>query len=124
MIAYSMDHDPPAPMLPMVVTSTLNRRLRQTLSALVDTGSDITAIPVKTIDHLKLYPIRRLQFEDVHANTTTIFTYKVRLTIADLVIPQIEVISTGLNMGVIGRDVLNRFDLRLYGARLAFEINV
>ena len=65
----------------------------------------------------------RLLFEDLHANTSIIFTYKVRLTIADLVIPQLEVIATGLPIGVIGRDVLNRFDLHLYGERLAFEIN-
>jgi hypothetical protein len=62
-------------------------------------------------------------FEDLHASTSIVFTYKVRLVIVDLVIPQLEVIPTGLNVGVIGRDVLNRFDLHLYGSRLAFEIS-
>lgn len=123
MIAYSPSYDPPAPLLSATVTNTHNRRLRQTLSLLLDTGSDITAIPEEIIEHLKLYPIRRLQFEDLHANTSIVFTYKVQLVIADLVIPQIEVVPTRLELGVLGRDVLNRFNLHLYGPRLAFELS-
>lgn len=123
MIAYNTEYEPPAPIVPVTITNTLNRRLRQSFHALIDTGSDITAIPVEAIDRLQLYEIRRLQFEDLHANTSIVFTYKVRLTIADLVIPEIEVITTGLDVGIIGRDILNRFDLHLYGKHLAFEIN-
>jgi hypothetical protein len=75
------------------------------------------------IDWLKLYPIRQLQFEDFQANTSAVFTYKVRFTIAEIVIPQIEVVPTGLDFAVLGRDLLNRFNLCLYGPRLTFEIN-
>lgn len=123
MTPYSVSHDPPAPVLSVTVSNPLNRRRRQTFSALLDTGSDITAIPAETLEYLKVYPLHRLQFEDLHANTTVVFTYKVRLIIAELVIPQLEVIPTALNMGVIGRDILNQFDLHLYGRRLAFELN-
>jgi predicted aspartyl protease len=124
MIAYSTVYEPPAPILSVTVASTRNRRLRQTLNALIDTGSDITAVPVETVERLRLYAIRRLQFEDLHGNTSILFTYKVRLTIGDLAIPELEVIPTGLETAIIGRDLLNRYDLHLYGPRQVFEITV
>ena len=124
MIDYNTEYEPPAPILPVTVASTLNRRLRQTWSALIDTGSDVTAVPVETVDRLQLYAIRRLQFEDLHGNTSILFTYKVRLTINDIVIPELEVIPTGLDTAIIGRDVLNRYNLHLYGPHREFEIVV
>lgn len=123
MIAYSVNHDPPAPIFQVTVASMFNRRLRQTLPALLDTGSDVTAIPEELIERLNLYPIRQLQFEDLHANASIVFTYKVRLVFADIVIPQLEVVPTGLNLVVVGRDILNRLNLHLYGPQLAFEID-
>ncbi len=124
MIAYSASYDPPAPVFQVTVANPLNRRLRQTLPALLDTGSDITAVPEETLARFKLYPIRQLQFEDLHANTSIVFTYKVRFTVTEIIIPQIEVVPTGLNFVVLGRDILNRFDLHLYGPQLAFEISM
>ncbi|MCE7989902.1 MAG: hypothetical protein DYG89_52815 [Caldilinea sp. CFX5] len=123
MIAYNINYDPPAPIFTATVANVLNRRLRQTLPALLDTGADVTAIPDILIERLKLYPIRPIEFEDFHAHTNVVFTYKVRLTIAEIVIPQIEVVPTGLDVVVLGRDVLNRFNLHLYGPRLVFEID-
>jgi predicted aspartyl protease len=123
MTPYSIAYDPPAPVLVMTVASIFNRRLRQTLSALLDTGSDFTAIPAETIERLKLYPIRRLQFEDMHGNASVVFTYKIRIAVAEMVIPQLEVVPTGLHFGIVGRDLLNRFHLHLYGPQLAFEIS-
>lgn len=122
MTLYSPNYDPPAPLLSATVTSTLNRRRRQTLSFLLDTGSDFSAIPEETTEHLKLYPVRRLQFEDLHASLTTVFTYKVWFVMADLVLPQIEVVPTRLEVGIIGRDILNHFNLHLYGPRQVFEL--
>lgn len=123
MIPYNINYDPPAPVFTVTVASVLNRRLRQILPALLDTGADVTAIPDVLIERLKLYPIRLIEFEDFHANSSVVFTHKIRLTIAEIVIPQIEVVPTGLDVVVLGRDVLNRFNVHLYGPRLTFEID-
>jgi predicted aspartyl protease len=122
-IPYSAAYDPPAPLLQVTVANTINRRQRQTLPALLDTGSDITAIPEQSVERLKLYPISQIQFEDLYAKANVVFTYKVRIVISNIVIPQIEVVQTGLNFAVIGRDVLNHLNLHLYGPQLAFEIS-
>ncbi len=87
MNVYATTHDPPAPLLDVTVTSVVNRRRRRSLPALLDTGSDITAIPRYLVERLQLYPISRLQLESVEANTSTVFTYAVRLTIGELTIP-------------------------------------
>ena len=42
-------------------------------------------------------------------------TYVVRFTLGDLVIPRVEVILTGLEMVIVGRDVLNQLYLHLDG---------
>ncbi|MEZ4658495.1 MAG: hypothetical protein R2911_13055 [Caldilineaceae bacterium] len=124
MIAYDAQYDPPAPIIQVTVSSARNRRLRQLCSAILDTGADITAIPEIYLERLQLYPIRQLQFEDWDGDTTTTFTYKIGMSLDELVIPQLEVVLTGLNFVVIGRDVLNRLNLHFYGPQQLFQIDL
>lgn len=122
MIAYDTNYDPPAPVVDVTVSSVVNRRLHSTLPALLDTGSDITAIPNRLVDVLQLYPIGRLQLEAVDAKNTTVFTYAVQFALGTLSVPRLEVIVTGLDFIVVGRDVLNREHLLLNGPELIFEM--
>lgn len=120
MIAYNPKFEPPAPCLEVNLASLLNPRRRATLSALLDTGADTTAIPVSLINTLKLYPVGRLNFEDIKAEPYTVYTYAVRLKVQGLTIPRLEVVSTGLDFVVLGRDVLNDFYLLLNGPEQTF----
>ncbi len=120
MSAYDTDHDPPAPLVDLTVSSVVNRR--RSLSVLLDTGSDITAVPQTLIDIRQLYPIGRLEMEGVAADTRMMLTYAVHLTIGDLSIPRLEVILTGLDFVVVSRDVLNRLYLLLNGPELDFTV--
>lgn len=124
MIAYDTAYDPPAPVAEVIVTNVVNRRRRRSLPALLDTGSDITAIPYDLMDGLQLYPIGRLRLENVEATTKMVLTYPVQLTIGELAIPRLEVILTGLDFVVVGRDVLNRLYLRLNGPELNFALDI
>lgn len=67
MILYNKAHEPPAPVLPIVIANIANRRLRRTVSALLDTGSDVTAIPQSFLSPLQLYPVAKLTLEGVDA---------------------------------------------------------
>ena len=109
-------------MIQITAASVVQPRRRQIMPALLDTGSDVTAIPRMLTSVLQLYPISHLQLEDVEAETTTVFTYVIRLTIGDLVIPRLEVVLTGLGFAVVGRDVLNRLYLLLNGPKQTFEV--
>jgi predicted aspartyl protease len=94
MITYNDDFDPPAPVLPITVAGVVRSRLRIDTIALIDTGSDITAIPSELADGLQLYPFGRVQIEDVSSKKTPVLTYAVRLTIANLPMQEVEVILT------------------------------
>jgi hypothetical protein len=119
---YDHNHQPPAPVLDVTIANAANRRRRRSLSALIDTGSDITAIPEPLVSVLQLYPIGRLQLESVNATTSVVLTYTVQITIGELSIPRLEVILTGLDFVVVGRDVLNGVYLLLNGPEQSFDL--
>jgi predicted aspartyl protease len=123
-IAYDSSLDPPAPLLQITVAGIVGTGHREAVPALLDTGSDVTAIPARLVDPLRLYPIGRLRLEDVEARTASVFTYAVQLTVAGVTTPRLEVILTGFDFAVLGRDVLNRFYLLLNGPEQIFDVSV
>ncbi len=124
MIPYTKDFDPPAPMVEVIVGNVLNRRLSRTFPALLDSGADVTAVPEECLHALNLYAVAKIQFEDVQANTTHTFIYTVKFTIGGLVIPRQEVVLTGLEFVLVGRDLLKHFNLHLYGREQLFTLEV
>ncbi len=122
MNAYDLTQSPPAPMLRVTIAQVTNPRRRETLPALLDTGSDMTAIPRRFVAKFQLYSVGRLSFEDVQSETAMFYTYAVRLTIASLRIPRLKVILTGLDFVVVGRDVLNQLYVLLNGPDLTFDV--
>lgn len=120
MTPYNTNFDPPALCLDVTIGNVLNRRKRRTLHALLDTGADITAIPSDQVGFLGLYKIDRLQLETVEGTSSIIYTYAVRFTLGNLVVPRLEVILTGLDIVIVGRDVLNQLYLRIDGPRQQF----
>ena len=122
MNVYDTAHDPPALVMDVTVAHVANRRRRRSLPALLDTGSDSTAVPHTLLNALQLYPVGHLQLESVEASTRPVPTYAVQFTIGGLSIPRLEVILTGLDFVVVGRDVLNRLYLLLNGPEQTFDL--
>lgn len=123
MIEYDRRFDPPAPVVQVTVKHMVQPRHRVTTAALLDTGSDVTAIPASLVQRLQLIPFSRLQLEDVSGETRTVLTYAVHLTIAELTLPRLEVIQTGLDQVILGRDVLNHLYVLLRGPELVFNLS-
>ena len=71
MIPYNKALDPPAPFLDITISTRSNRRWRATIPSLLDTGSEITAIPERTIERLRLYPVGRLKLTGIHSTKIT-----------------------------------------------------
>ena len=122
MIAYDTGHNPPAPMAQVTIANVVQRRRHRNAAALLDTGSDITAIPRSLASEIQIYPIGRIRLEDVQAQTQKALTYAVQLTVVDLIIPRLEVILTGLDYVILGRDVLNCLYMLLNGPEAAFDL--
>ena len=123
MIEYDRRFDPPAPVVQVTVRHIVQQRRRVTTSALLDTGSDVTAIPASLVQRLQLVPFSRLQLEDVNGETRMVLTYSVELSIGELTLPRLEVIQTGLDQIIVGRDVLNHLYVLLSGPELAFSLS-
>ncbi|MEI2692128.1 MAG: retropepsin-like aspartic protease [Anaerolineae bacterium] len=123
MIEYDRRFDPPAPVAQVTVRHMVQPRRRITAAALLDTGSDVTAIPATLVQRLQLIPFSRLQLEDVSGETRTVLTYAVHLTMGELTLSRLEVIQTGLDQVILGRDVLNHLYVLLSGPELTFTLS-
>lgn len=122
MTPYSTEFDPPAAVIDIQVAGVVHPRPRVTVSAILDTGADMTAVPETLVDRLDLFPTGRMVVEDVNGQTTIAHTYMVRLRVANKTISEHKVLLTGLDFGIIGRDLLNTLYLLLNGPEGTFEI--
>lgn len=123
MIAYDATYDPPAMIVPVTVAGVVHRRPRLERPALLDTGSDITAVPAAVKERLHLYPFGRLQLEDANAVTTTVFTYEVRLAWGEEAAREMEVVLTPYSFAILGRDWLRAYYVLLDGPGQRFQIS-
>lgn len=123
MILYDNGFDPPAPVVTVAITGIVHSRPRVTLPALLDTGSDFTAVPANLVSILKLYPVRSQLLEDFSGETREEFLYGVRLGYANQLDAEIQVMVTGLPFVILGRDWLNQYDIHLNGPETWFQIS-
>jgi predicted aspartyl protease len=105
-IPYDARYDPAAIILPAVLSGVVRNRPKLRLSALIDTGADLTAVPATAVSQLHLYAVGRMAVEDIHARVETVDIYTVRLSIADLPVREMEVLSTEHPFVILGRDWL------------------
>ena len=115
MIPYDKTFNPPAPMLSITVSGVARTRPRTTVPALIDTGADITAVPIELAEKLSLYKFGRLQIEGVHGVTSPVYTYEARLAHDGHAPQEMEVILTHLPFAILGRDWLQNYYLYLNG---------
>lgn len=104
MIPCNTQFDPPAMALPVTVAGVVHRRPRIELSALIDTGADVTAVPESLVERLKLYPVGRLQLKDANTVKTSIFTYEANMAMIGEPAKKMEVIVTPYPFVILGRD--------------------
>lgn len=122
-IPYDDNFDPPALVLPAVLSSVVRSRPQVQFPALIDTGAEITAVPTPAIQRLDLYAVGRIDVEDVHARIETVNIYIVRITVGDTLAREIEVVPTEHPFIILGRDWLADFHLYLNGPEEVFLIS-
>jgi predicted aspartyl protease len=123
MISYNSEFDPPAPVVTVEITGIVHSRPRVTLPALLDTGSDFTAVPSNLVSRLRLYAVRPLLLEDFSGETREEFLYGVRLGYANQPDREIQVMVTGLPFVILGRDWLNQYHIHLNGPETWFVVS-
>lgn len=122
-IPYDSNYDPAALILPAALSGVVRRRPQVRLTALIDTGADLTAIPDTAVKRLRLYSVGQMEVEDVHARVKTVDIYTARLSIADLPVREMEVVPTEQPFVILGRDWLENFYLLLNGPEKTFLLS-
>jgi predicted aspartyl protease len=122
-ISYDFNHDPPAPVLVAVLTGMVHRRPQVRLPALIDTGSDLTAIPHTVVKRLHLYAVARIKVEGIDAYVTSTEIYTVRLAITGQPVREMEVVQTEQPFVILGRDWLEHYYLLLNGPERNFLLS-
>ncbi|MFZ1400152.1 MAG: hypothetical protein WAS33_24830, partial [Candidatus Promineifilaceae bacterium] len=108
--------------LPCKLQVVVHSRPRVTLPALLDTGSDFTAVPTGLVSRLRLYA-RPILLEDFSGETREAFLYGVRLGFADQPVKEMQVMVTGLPFVILGRDWFSEYYLLLNGPDQQFQIS-
>ncbi len=120
--AYDTSSFPPAPFLPVQLAGLTAHAETVTVQAKLDTGADLTAIPVAVIERLRLMPASEIEVEGYDTRRATVRAYDVNLQIDQLKVTGLLVIGFAEDYVLLGRDVLNRMRVLLDGPALTTEI--
>ena len=115
MYNYSHNVIPPAPVLPIEISTPFTPDLRLQKIALIDSGADISGLPPSVIDELSLNPIRE---EQIQGSTGIDIRpiYAVNILFHGTSFSNLSVMGmSGEDFIVIGRDILNSFHICLDG---------
>lgn len=119
---YDRAYIPAFPVLDFRVSATRNGR-QQTLRGLIDSGSDITQIPLPVLRAIEARDVDDRWVRDASGLRVPVTIYVVQLQIGSVILPSVEVVGrTGLNETIIGQDVLNQFIVTLNGLANVTEI--
>ena len=87
--------------------------------AIVDSGVDFTIIPLSLIRTLDAPVIRPATLSSQWRDRRPVYVYKVDIRIGESVLPAVDVAGDPFSEEILlGRNILNRLDLRLEGPTL------
>lgn len=124
---YDASFHPPAPVLDTLLVRPLSKDMTQAIriDGLIDSGADITVVPQRVADQLKLYPVDEVLVAGYTGEPTRERVYSVVLIIAGFEPQFIRAVGSGkMNIALLGRDIINQWGLLLDGKQRAFEIRV
>jgi hypothetical protein len=119
---YSHVFFPAVPALEIRFAEPSTGKRTQLLHAPLDTGSDSTVAPLTLLRGLGAHPTRREQVRSLWGGYRMVRLYKVALIVADIHIPDLEVVGSDDNDLLLGRDVLNQLRLLLDGPAETVEL--
>lgn len=119
---YNQQVQPPAPFIYVTVGAPNHRTERENIPVLIDTGADITAIPIDLVTDLGLIKFSEIVAGGFRHGAEPVDTFLVTLQIHNWTIDAVEVVLSDDNYGIFGRDVLNQFLITLDGPDLTLTM--
>lgn len=112
---YSKNFNPPAPVVELCVSVPLSKDAIS-LTALIDSGADITVIPERIISQLKLRRVDSALASGFGKGVIEATVYAAILSVEGILKPKIyRVLSWSENYVLLGRDLLNQLITVLNG---------
>lgn len=113
---FSPDYFPPMPVLDVWLTAPEDSAWHGPFAAVVDTGADFTIVPARILRTFKPPVVRPAVLSSQWQDQRPVQVYEVDLRIGDLTLPAVDVAGDPFSHEVLlGRNVLNRLDVRLEG---------
>lgn len=120
--AYDQSVYPPAPRL-IVQLGRPGEALRIEISALVDTGADITLLPRDEITALRLRPMRSVHLRGPWGDRHLVRIYRVDVGVGSIRLPSVEVAAdASITDPILGRALLNKLRMLLDGPNLVLDV--
>jgi hypothetical protein len=120
---YDRNIEPPAPFLDIWIHRPEHDDTSQRVRAKLDTGADVSAIPVFLPEALQLQPESQVLVEGYDLQQVWLNSYHVSLIVARVRFSRVEVILFPEEYVLLGRDVLNRLYAHLNGPDLTFDLS-
>lgn len=112
---YNRQIAPPAPLVIVVIRNPRMRAMFATNPALIDTGAACSTITPEILQELQPPRTGTIYVESYKGKGDFVPLYRVDIEIHNWVFREVEVVVGASNYAIIGRDILNSFDLRLNG---------
>lgn len=120
--AYDTNAQPPAPFIEFEVVSPQDSTQRHLAQGLLDTGAEVSVLPVEILAALQIPKASNMPVESWDGSSTLVTTYIVTVEIANARLDSIEMVAAPTPYAILGRDVLNHFILTLNGKDLTLEL--
>jgi predicted aspartyl protease len=121
---YNQTAEPPAPFLDLVLRHPEKSTQSVPITAKVDTGADISAIPESVIAQLELPMTGKLIVQGYDGRLLDVSTYAAHIEIDSARFKVYEVVATHEPYALLGRDILNYFYVRLNGPELTLDVSL
>ncbi|MCP4427345.1 MAG: hypothetical protein GY803_22895 [Chloroflexi bacterium] len=113
---YDSSYEPAAPVVPVGLSASGETIVRRRVSALLDSGADATMIPVDELTAAGARYVERRQMRGVVGEPVRVNLFLTAVHIGDHAIHGIRAVGVPAGSeAIIGRDVLNQFELTLNG---------
>ena len=121
--AYSSALFPPIPVLDVFFAFPAGDDWNGPHQALVDSGADFTIVPAALVAQLNLPVVRPVYVSSHWQDRRSAYVYEVDIRVGDMVLPAVDVVGDRHGAQVLlGRNLLNKLDLRLQGPVLRTHV--
>jgi hypothetical protein len=121
--AYDRTHLLPIPVVEIRIAVPDSNDWQGPFKAIIDSGADLTIVPLAWLRQFRAPYLKRAVLRTQWSQRQPVGLYEVDVRLGDLVFPGIDVAGDfASNEILLGRNVLNRLDLRLEGPKLRTHI--